>query len=99
VAAEQRAFPRRSDQVLSNNHLQRFSKELTRTFALALGMDEHFFNRMCTFPAGYVRPLMMERVMERVMKRVVKAVECVGMSGEQTNKILGEKTGEKDEKE
>jgi isopenicillin N synthase-like dioxygenase len=39
------------------NHLQRFSKELTRTFALALGMEETFFDRMITFPAGYVRPL------------------------------------------
>ncbi|KKK13989.1 hypothetical protein ARAM_000219 [Aspergillus rambellii] len=39
------------------NHLQRFSKLLTRTFALALGLEETFFDSMCTFPAGYVRPL------------------------------------------
>ncbi|KAF3389880.1 Isopenicillin N synthase [Talaromyces pinophilus] len=59
------------------NHLQRFLKELTRTFALALGMDEHFFDRMCTFAAGYMRPLMMERLMKRAVKWVVRMMKVV----------------------
>ena len=39
------------------NHLHDFSKQLLRIFALALGIEETFFDSMVTFPMAFVRPL------------------------------------------
>lgn len=39
------------------SHLHAFSKQLTRTFALALGLEEKFFDPMIKFPMAFVRPL------------------------------------------
>ena len=39
------------------NHMIRFSKQLLRTFALALRIEETFFDSMVTFPMSFVRPL------------------------------------------
>ena len=39
------------------NHLHDFSKKLLRIFALALGIEENFFDRIATFPMAFVRPL------------------------------------------
>ena len=39
------------------NHLHEFSTQLLRIFALALGIDEVFFDSMVTFPMAFARPL------------------------------------------
>ena len=39
------------------NHIHAFCKQLCRVFALALGIEETFFDKMVTFPMGYVRPM------------------------------------------
>ncbi|KAM3068857.1 hypothetical protein ACMFMG_011019 [Clarireedia jacksonii] len=39
------------------NYLHKFSKQLSRTFALALDLPETFFDSMCEFPSAFVRPL------------------------------------------
>ena len=39
------------------NHLHTFSKQLLRIFALALNIEETFFDSIATFPMAFVRPL------------------------------------------